>query len=221
MKSEVRRTTGIRPKKRKPTIPKFISRIKRTAFFIISWIILRDLSTIQFRLAFKDKGHNFHKSLEYCCLVIHLTSVSKYFLRWIEGWYFYPYCAITHSALQIQGQTIDILYTQTYCEWFVCLSANIRTARDLSTIQFRLIFKGHKSQEYCCLVIHLTSVNTISCAESNDCIFILIAGIRHYNIIFHTTDYSFHVPQLTIRDCCCINFILIWHQYASHKVVIY
>ena len=40
-------STGIRPKKRKPMIPK--------------------LSTIQFRLAFKDKGH---KSLEYCCFVI-------------------------------------------------------------------------------------------------------------------------------------------------------
>jgi hypothetical protein len=41
-------------------------------FFLISLIILSDLSTIQFRLAFKDKGH---KSLEYCCLLIHLTSV--------------------------------------------------------------------------------------------------------------------------------------------------
>jgi hypothetical protein len=39
-----------------------LSRIKRTAFFIISLIILSDLSTIQFRLAFKDKGY---KSLEY------------------------------------------------------------------------------------------------------------------------------------------------------------
>ena len=38
---------------------------------------------------------------------------------------------------------------------------------DLSTIQFRLTFKGHKSLEYCCLVIHLTSVSTISYAESN------------------------------------------------------
>ena len=33
--------------------------------------------------------------------------------------------------------------------------------------QFRLIFKGNKSLEYCCLVIHLTSVSTISYAESN------------------------------------------------------
>ena len=32
------------------------------------------------------------------------------------------------------------------------------TASDLSTIQFRLILKGHKSLEYWCLVIHLTSV---------------------------------------------------------------
>ena len=65
-------STGVRPKKGKPTIPQ-LSRIKRTAFFIISLIILSNLSTIQFRLAFKDKRH---KPLEYCCLVIHLTSVS-------------------------------------------------------------------------------------------------------------------------------------------------
>jgi hypothetical protein len=40
--------------------------------------------------------------------------------------------------------------------------STMRTASDLSTIQSRLIFKGHKSLEYCCLVIHLTSVSTIS-----------------------------------------------------------
>jgi hypothetical protein len=41
-----------------------------------------------------------------------------------------------------------------------------------------LIFKdkGHKLLEYCCLVIHLTSViSTISNVESNGGIFILIA----------------------------------------------
>ena len=56
----------------------------------------------------------------------------------------------------------------------------IRTSSDLSTIQFdqfRLIFKGHKSLEYCCSVIHLTSVSTISYAESNGGIFILIAPL--------------------------------------------
>jgi hypothetical protein len=64
-------STGIGLKKRKPTIPK-LSRIKPTAFFIISWINnLSDLSTIQFRLIFKG-----HKWLEYWCLLIHLTSVS-------------------------------------------------------------------------------------------------------------------------------------------------
>ena len=55
---------------------------------------------------------------------------------------------------------------------------------DLFRKQFRLDFKdkGHKSLEYCCLVIHLTSVSTISYAESNGDIFILIAplGISHY-----------------------------------------
>ena len=45
---------------------------------------------------------------------------------------------------------------------------------DLSTIQFRLTFKGHKSLEYCCLVIHSTSVSIISYAESNGGIFVLI-----------------------------------------------
>ena len=37
---------------------------------------------------------------------------------------------------------------------------------DLSTMQTRLTFKGHKSLEFCCLVIHLTSISTISYAES-------------------------------------------------------
>jgi hypothetical protein len=53
--------------------------------------------------------------------------------------------------------------------------STIHTASDLLTIQFRLIFKGHKSLEYWCLVIHLKSVSTISYAESNGGIFILIA----------------------------------------------
>ena len=61
-------STGIRLKTTKPTIPK-LPRIERTAF-LISLIILSDLS-MQFHLSFKG-----HKSLEYCCLVIHLTSVS-------------------------------------------------------------------------------------------------------------------------------------------------
>jgi hypothetical protein len=48
----------------------------------------------------------------------------------------------------------------------------------LSTIQFRLAFKDkrHKPLEYCCVVIHLTSISTISYAESNGGIFILIAA---------------------------------------------
>jgi hypothetical protein len=51
---------------------------------------------------------------------------------------------------------------------------------DLLTIQFRLSFKdkGHKSLEYYCLVIHLTSViSTISYPESNSDIFIVIAPL--------------------------------------------
>jgi hypothetical protein len=68
MRRKVRRIHWHTAKRRKPTIPK-LSRIKRTAF-LISLIILSDLWTIQFRLSFKG-----HKCLEYCCLVIHLTSV--------------------------------------------------------------------------------------------------------------------------------------------------
>ena len=47
---------------------------QRPAFFIISLIILLvNCQQYNFPLAFKDKGH---KSLEYCCLVIHVKSVS-------------------------------------------------------------------------------------------------------------------------------------------------
>ena len=66
-------STGIRPKKREPLIPKFNMKDQTYCIFYNWLIILSDLSTIQFRLIFQDKGH---KSLEYCCLVIHLTSVS-------------------------------------------------------------------------------------------------------------------------------------------------
>ena len=75
---------------------------------------------------------------------------------------FLPYCAIYRHYKYKVGQTASV------CQ------QNIRTASDLSTIQFRLIFKGHKSLEYWYLVIHLTSVSTISYAESNGGIFSLI-----------------------------------------------
>jgi hypothetical protein len=145
MKREVRRIHWYTAEKEKTDDSKVIKDQWRTAFFIISWIILRDLSTIQFRLAFKDKGHNFHKSLEYCCLVIHLTSVSKNFLRWIERWYFYPYCAIRHYKYKDK---------RTACDLSVCQQIYVLRAI-LSTIQFRLIFKGHQSQKYCCLFLTL------------------------------------------------------------------
>jgi hypothetical protein len=59
------------------------------------------------------------------------------------------------------------------------LTASLIILSNLSTIQFRLAFKdkGHKSLEYCCLVIHLTFLSTISYAESNGGIFILIAPL--------------------------------------------
>jgi hypothetical protein len=45
---------------------------------------------------------------------------------------------------------------------------------DLSTIQFRVTFKGHKSLEYCCLVMNFAPVSTISYGDSNDGILVLV-----------------------------------------------
>jgi hypothetical protein len=75
---------------------------------------------------------------------------------------------MNYIVILMSLQTIySINYGQTYVVRVICQQI-IRTASDLSTIQFRLIFKGHKSLEYWCLVIHLTSVSTISLyAESN------------------------------------------------------
>jgi hypothetical protein len=66
-----------------------------------------------------------------------------------------------------------ITYTNVLYFYLVIL---LNILSDLSTIQFRLTFKGHKSLECCCLVIsniHLTSVSTISYAESSGGIFVL------------------------------------------------
>jgi hypothetical protein len=57
-----------------------------------------------------------------------------------------------------------------------------RSASDFSTIQFRLIFKGHKSLEYWCFVIYLTSVSTISYAESNCVAFFSKYKAAHPNV---------------------------------------
>jgi hypothetical protein len=120
----------------------------------MSAINLSALSTIQFRLDFKDKGY---KSPEYCCLYsINTFDIRKYnFLRWIELWYFYPYCAIRHYKYKDKRILRAI--------WQICQQYN-----------FAWFSKAMKSLEYLCLVIHLTSVNTISYAESNGGIFILI-----------------------------------------------
>jgi hypothetical protein len=150
---------------------------KRTAGDLSTIRTANDLSTIQFRFIFKGR-----KSLEYCCLVTHLT------ISYAEsnGGIF-----ILIAPLGITNHwTISKLHslylqfnvtknTRTNVLRVICLSA-IRTASDLSTIQFRLIFKGlHKSLEYSCFVIHLTSVNTISYAESNVGIFSLTAPLVH------------------------------------------
>jgi hypothetical protein len=93
-----------------------------------------------------------------------------------------------------------------------------RTASDLSTIQFRLIFKGHKSLEYWCLVIHLTYVSTISYAESN-------GGILSFNIaplgITNTRSNAVRVicQQNLLRAICrTIQFRLI---FKGHKTLEY
>ena len=49
---------------------------------------------------------------------------------------------------------------------------------NLSTMQSRLTFNSHKKLELCCLVIHLTFISTISYAESNGGIFVLIGRIK-------------------------------------------
>jgi hypothetical protein len=69
---------------------------------------------------------------------------------------------------------------------------------DLWTIQFRLSFKGHKSLEYCCLVIHLTSVSIISFAESDGGIFVLIGRIKpdSENVKDYFERLVFQRPQI-------------------------
>jgi hypothetical protein len=85
MNRKVRRIHWYTAEKEKLTIRKLL-RVKRNAF-LISLIILSDLSTIQSRLTFEG-----HKSLKYCCLVMYLTSLIHHnFLHWIERWYFFPY----------------------------------------------------------------------------------------------------------------------------------
>ena len=147
---------------------------------------------IQFPLAFKDKGH---KSLEYCCqcLVIHLTSVGTISRNPVL-------INISTNSLNAESNGgIFILivplgiYTNTRSGQTASNLSTIRTASDLLTIQFRLIFKGHKSLEYWCLVIHLTSVSTISYAESNGgrLFFTLLSlsSNRHYKYNNKTISY--------------------------------
>jgi hypothetical protein len=129
-------STGIRPKKRKLTIPK-LSRIKRVLhFYIISLIILSDLWTIQFRLAFKDKGH---KSLEYCCLVIHLTSISAVSYAESNGGIFILIAplGITHT------RTNDhcCQYVQQYVLWAIYQQYNFAWKA-----KFRIFIVVHKQK---------------------------------------------------------------------------
>jgi hypothetical protein len=73
---------------------------------------------------------------------------------------------------------------------------------DLSTIQFRLAFKdkGHKSLEYCCLYSINAYVSTISYAESNGGICILVA---HYSITNTRTNVLGVIcQQYALRMIC-------------------
>ena len=67
----MRQSTGIRPKTRKLTIPK-LSRIELIAF-LISLIILSDLSTMQSRLTFKG-----HKALARILLFSNTFDIHTY-----------------------------------------------------------------------------------------------------------------------------------------------
>jgi hypothetical protein len=78
--------------------------------------------------------------------------------------------------------------------------STIRTASNVWTIQCRLMLKGQKSLEYWCLVIHLTSVSTISYAESNGDIFILIALLGITNT--RTNAVRVICQQYVLRAIC-------------------
>ena len=113
-------------------------------------------------MAFKDKGY---KSLEYCCQLFSNTfDIRRYNFSSVS----------TISYAESNGGIFLLIAPLIFGQYKY---KDKRTASDLSTIQFRLIFKGHKSLEYWCLVIHLTSLSTISYAESNGGIFILIAPL--------------------------------------------
>jgi hypothetical protein len=145
-------------------------------------IRMSDLLTIQFRLSFKDKGH---KSLEYYCLVIHLTSViSTISYPESNGDIFIVIApwgnnrGITNTRTNVV-RVICQQYINTYCERFI----------NNTIWPILLDFKGHKSLEYCCLVIHFTSVSTISYAESNGTCRFLVkiyksSAAKHINLRF-------------------------------------
>ena len=94
-------------------------------------------------------------------IVTHLTSVSTISYAESNGGIFILIAplGITNTRTNLWTNVVRVICDQQIVD--------IRTASDFSTIQFRFIFKGHKSLEYGCLVIHLTSVSTISYAESN------------------------------------------------------
>jgi hypothetical protein len=196
-------STGVRPKKTNDT--KVIKDQTYCIFYNLS-----DLSTNNtISLGFQSKVRG-HKSLEYCCQLFSNTFDIRR----------YNFSSVSTISYAESNGGIFTLIAPLIRQYKYYKVKDKRTASDLmSTIQFRLIFKGHKSLEYWCLVIHLTSVSTISYAESNGGIFILIAPFIR-GITNTISCFALSTLQTVFTDCCSINFILIWHQYASHKVVI-
>jgi hypothetical protein len=110
---------------------------------------------------------------------------------------FGQFCA---PALQVRPDCAPKILLKTA---LLC-SLGLNNIERLATLQFRLTFKdkGHKSLEHCCLVIHLTFViSTISNAESNGGIFILIGPLgitKHYETYcerFFNNTISLHFQR--------------------------
>ena len=101
--------------------------------------------------------------------MIHLTSAVTISYAESNGGIFILIAPLGNTNTGANIRTASYLSTITNCE-------------RLTTIQFRLIFKGHKSLEYTgCFMIHLTSAVTISYAESNGGIFVLMAPFGNTN----------------------------------------
>ena len=94
-----------------------LSRIKRTAFFII-WAVCQQI--IQFRLAFKGKGHKGKGHTIVSCLVIHLTAVGTiYHSQGIRNTKRFPPCYKwnLYSGEEISFVTLSNPSNSTWWRW--------------------------------------------------------------------------------------------------------